>query len=81
MPRMCPVTTFRPDTSFPYLKIARELGVPYGEVIRTVENILSLPDYNHLVLWERAVCAAFLKESYRRKLESDQAIFAASIPR
>ncbi len=27
MPGVCPMTTFRPDTSFPYLKIARECGV------------------------------------------------------
>jgi hypothetical protein len=53
-------------TSFPFLKIARDYGVPYGEVIRMVENIEAIPDYKYLVNWERAVVAAFLTESYRR---------------
>lgn len=30
--------TFRPDTSFPYLKIAREYGVDYGDVVRCAES-------------------------------------------
>jgi hypothetical protein len=29
--------SFRPDTSFPYLKIAREAGVPYAKVLHIVE--------------------------------------------
>lgn len=32
---------FRPDTSFPFLKIARAWGVDYGEVIRTAEHFWS----------------------------------------
>ncbi len=31
------MTVFRPDTSFPYLKIAREFGVDYGDVIRVAD--------------------------------------------
>lgn len=61
------VTTFRPDTSFPYLKIAREYGVPYGEVIRMVENIECSPEYRYLVNWERSVVAAWMEEASRRR--------------
>lgn len=32
------MTQFRPDTSFPYLKVAREHGVDYGDVLRFVEE-------------------------------------------
>lgn len=60
------MTTFRSDTSFPYLKIAREHGVPYGEVIRMVENIEASPDWKYLVVWEREVLDAWIKERNRR---------------
>jgi len=29
--------TFRKDTSFPYLRIAREAGVPYSKVLRIAD--------------------------------------------
>lgn len=61
-------------TSFPFLKIAKDYGVPYGEVIRMVENIASIPEYKYLVNWERAVVAAFLTEAYRRKLNTPQMV-------
>ena len=32
------MTVFRPDTTFPYLKVAREHGVPYGDVLRFIED-------------------------------------------
>lgn len=31
--------TFRPDTSFPFLKIARENGVPYDKVLAIADEI------------------------------------------
>lgn len=31
--------TFRKDTSFPFLKIAREGGVPYGKVLQAAERL------------------------------------------
>lgn len=31
------MTTFRPDTSFPFLALARRLGIEYGHVIRMAE--------------------------------------------
>ncbi len=68
------MTVFRPDTSFPYLKIAREYGVEYGEVIRFVEEIarvegrlLNLPfDVEDLGEWQRKACLAWLRENARR---------------
>lgn len=34
---------FRKDTTFPFLKIAREGGVPYGRVVRLAEEIRLWP--------------------------------------
>lgn len=34
--------TFRPDTSFPYLAIARRFGVPYGKVLAVADRLASL---------------------------------------
>jgi hypothetical protein len=31
--------SFRKDTSFPYLKIARENGVPYAKVLRLAQRL------------------------------------------
>jgi hypothetical protein len=33
------MTTFRPDTSFPFLKIAREHGVPYERVLKIADQL------------------------------------------
>jgi hypothetical protein len=60
------MTVFRPDTSFPYLKIAREQGVDYGKVIRFVENIECSPEWQYLEPWERLAVAAWRAEQERR---------------
>jgi hypothetical protein len=36
------MTTFRPDTTFPFLAIARDRRLPYGQVIRAAEAIDAL---------------------------------------
>lgn len=33
------MTVFRPDTSFPFLKIAREHNQPYGDVVRMAADV------------------------------------------
>jgi hypothetical protein len=52
------MTTFRPDTSFPYLKVAREYGLDYGTVIRWVEDIGLGPNTDPW--WEEWQAAAWL---------------------
>lgn len=60
---------FRPETSFPFLKIAREAGVPYAKVLRMVDAIESQRTFLHDraddVLF-RAVVAAMDAERDRR---------------
>jgi hypothetical protein len=62
--------TFRPDTSFPYLKIAREGGVPYAKVLHIVEVLetgatpSASPAPNPLVL---VIQKAFEGERARRQ--------------
>jgi hypothetical protein len=52
------MTVFRPDTSFPYLKIAREHGVDYGEVIRFVEAVSLGPNTD--AFWTQWMADAWL---------------------
>jgi len=71
------MTVFRPDTSFPYLKVAREHGVDYGEVLRFAGM---LDDSGHILIgdarrrgwgglsvWKIAACEAWLNEDDRRR--------------
>ena len=63
---------FRKDTSFPFLKIAREAGVPYGKVLRLteqlklaqVEEVKALADRSPLIA---IVVKAMDAEDARRK--------------
>jgi len=62
-------------TSFPFLKIARDHGVDYGEVIRLAQAI---DDYGPDKSWEkhplmRPVRSAFLEECRRREREDGDA--------
>jgi len=78
------MTTFRPDTSFPYLKIAREFGVDYGRVIRFGAELDVVPpsksDWGILNQWELAVCIAWLHERDRRdRVKAEQGLIVASV--
>jgi hypothetical protein len=59
-------------TSFPYLKISRDFGVPYGDVIRLVETFgrrLSSADissHERQQPWAAAACIAWVNELRRR---------------
>lgn len=59
---------FRPDTSFPYMKIARERDVDYGEVIRFVEAFMGHTgvEKRQLAGWQRDAIKAALAEADRR---------------
>jgi hypothetical protein len=63
---------FRPDTSFPFLKIAREAGVPYAKVLHIADVIGSgaIPSgptaRDPLVL---LIVKAVAAESERRELQ------------
>lgn len=54
-------------TSFPYLKIARDFGVPYGDVIRFVATISGVKqdDWRRPV-WECRAMIAWVDENQRR---------------
>lgn len=52
---------FRANTSFPFLKFARESGVPYGEVLRRVPFQLASQ------WWHPYVDDVAKEEEYRRK--------------
>lgn len=66
------MTVFRPDTSFPYLKIAREYGVEYWRVLQFADLVDQMPpterDWARSNMWEIAVCLAWVKESGRRAM-------------
>jgi hypothetical protein len=61
---------FRDDTSFPFLKVATEAGVPYAKVMRMVEAIDSHRTYllaeQDAVLF-RLVAGAHKAEQERRR--------------
>lgn len=59
---------FREDTSFPFLKIAREHGVDYGEVLRFVEDFhIAIDKLHGFKQWHREVIAALDREEHRRR--------------
>lgn len=56
-------------TSFPFLKIARERNIPYGEVIRMVQEIeeWGMPNATCWKLYDLdALCDAMEEENQRR---------------
>lgn len=68
-------TQFRPDTTFPYLKIAREYNVPYGRVIRFIQRVDEEWSGQKLftgeqppVAWHQAACIAWITECNRRSM-------------
>lgn len=68
------MTTFRPDTSFPFLAIARKYHAPYAEVLRAAEAIRHWEDigwwsvrYGYLAFEVReAILNAIQAEATRR---------------
>ena len=60
------MTAFRPDTSFPYFKVAREYGVDYGDVIRFAEAMDGWGIPVPCNIWQQAVASAWLAEYSRR---------------
>lgn len=59
------MTTFRPDTSFPFLKIAREFGTNYATVLRIAEAIEAGYDYARQPM-HIAIAVAVAVERHRR---------------
>jgi hypothetical protein len=64
------MTKFRPNTSFPYLKVAREHDVEYWRVLDFAGLVEKWPpkqsDWN-LRSWQVAVCMAWVQEQNRRR--------------
>lgn len=67
------LTKTQQPTSFPFLKIARDFGVDYGEVIRESEKLdfhFDFPEWDHpesrLSKLEQAILRAILRERRRR---------------
>ena len=64
--------TFRKDTSFPFLAVARRCGVPYEKVLRIADTMKFLP-VSHVGYWAAndpliaAVVSAMDAEHERRK--------------
>jgi hypothetical protein len=57
-------------TSFPYLSVAREHGVPYGDVLRLASHLAAggVPgDWWAHVPWRRATVLAWEAEQRRRE--------------
>ena len=62
------MTTFRKDTSFPYLALARQHGVLYGTVLRVAEQIENNEAVApHLSELAHLVSAAVMCEHHRRR--------------
>lgn len=64
------MTTFRPDTSFPYLKVARDHGIEYWRVLAFADLVDKWPpherDWARPNVWEIEVCLVWTKERNRR---------------
>ena len=56
------------DDTFPFLKIARDFAVPYGDVIRFVEDWESVGEHAEWTVnrWQIRVISAIQKERIRR---------------
>lgn len=59
---------FRPDTTFPFLAIARQWGVPYGKVLEIAERVECFGRPVTGDILTARVAEAVFRERSRRKL-------------